>query len=138
MHVLINETMNHKISALQTFQMVFNLHKQKQSRNLLLTVIEMGSSPSWERTCVKTAQRHTQIPSMSTERRSTVKDRACKIIFRLTSLHVLIPVITSLMALLNESQRLPLQERCLCWRRSSQICDFNKVKCYSSVFLQKD
>lgn len=34
-------------------------------------------------------------------------DRACKIIFRLTSLHVLIPVITSLMALLNESQRLP-------------------------------
>ena len=76
--------------------------------------------------------------------------RACEIIFGLTSLHALIAVITSLMALLNESQRLPPLARCLPWPCSSRarlqrsevffwgFFVFCFLFFFSAVFLQKD
>lgn len=82
--------------------------------NLPLTVYEMGSSGSRESTCVRSTQRHTQIPSMSTQtlqphcNKQSEQNVRSFFFPRLTSLHDLIPAVTSLMGWLNVSQRLLL------------------------------
>lgn len=49
----------------------------------------------------------------------------------------LIPAVTSLKGWLNVSQRLPLFARCLCWRCSSWMCHFNKVRVFFLLFFSE-